>query len=70
MDWHVDDEAGHFRIADNGDGFDESTGVRETAFGLVGMRERAEVIDAQLIVTSAPGAGTTIDVIVPREEAA
>jgi signal transduction histidine kinase len=70
VDWTVDKEAGRFRIADNGDGFDHATGVRETAFGLVGMRERAEVIDAQLIVTSAPGAGTTIDVIVPREEAA
>jgi signal transduction histidine kinase len=68
VDWTVDDAAGHFRISDDGDGFDHATGVRETAFGLVGMRERAEVIDARLIVTSAPGAGTTIDVVVPREE--
>ena len=66
--WDVDARQGHLRVVDNGDGFDESQGVRETAFGLVGMRERAEVIDAELVVTSSPGAGTAIDVIVPREE--
>ncbi len=66
--WEVGDRQARLRIRDDGDGFDESRGVRETAFGLVGMRERAEVIDAELVVTSSPGAGTTIDVIVPREE--
>jgi signal transduction histidine kinase len=66
--WTVGPRQGHLRIGDDGDGFDESRGVRETAFGLVGMRERAEVIDAELTVNSSPGAGTTIDVIVPREE--
>ena len=65
--WDVDARQGHLRVADDGDGFDESRGVRETAFGLVGMRERAEVIDAELVVNSSPGAGTTVDVIVPRE---
>ena len=68
VEWYVDETEGRFRIRDNGDGFDQAKGVRETAFGLVGMRERAEVIDAQLVVTSSPGAGTTIDVIVPRED--
>ncbi len=66
--WSVGDRQARLRGRDDGDGFDESRGVRETAFGLVGMRERAEVIDAELVVTSSPGAGTTIDVIVPREE--
>ncbi len=68
IDWEVRAHDAHLRVGDNGDGFDESRGVRETAFGLVGMRERAEVIDAELTVTSSPGEGTTIDVIVPREE--
>ena len=67
IDGEVGLHQGHLRVADDGDGFDESRGVRETAFGLVGMRERAEVIDAELVVNSSPGAGTTIDVIVPRE---
>lgn len=66
--WQVGDRVGRLTISDDGDGFDESRGVRETAFGLVGMRERAEVIDAELQVTSSPGTGTTIDVTVPREE--
>lgn len=68
VSWRVTATEGRLRLSDDGDGFDESRGVRETAFGLVGMRERAEVIDAQLVVTSSPGAGTTIDVIVPRED--
>lgn len=68
VDWEVGLRDARLRIADDGDGFDESHGVRETAFGLVGMRERAEVIDAELVVSSSPGAGTTIDVVVPREE--
>ena len=68
IDWEIDAHQAHLRVCDNGDGFDESRGVRDTAFGLVGMRERAEVIDAELTVTSSPGAGTTIDVTVPRED--
>ncbi len=66
--WLVGAREGRLTVRDNGDGFDETRGVRETAFGLVGMRERAEVIDAELVVSSSPGAGTSIDVIVPREE--
>lgn len=66
--WNVDEAGGRLRIKDDGTGFDSSSGIRETAFGLVGMRERAEVIGAQLNVTSAPGGGTTIDVVVPRED--
>jgi signal transduction histidine kinase len=34
-------------------------------FGLLGMRERAEQIRAQLKIWSKPGAGTEIDVQVP-----
>ena len=34
-------------------------------FGLHGMRERAEVIGAQLTIRSEPGQGTTITLVVP-----
>ncbi len=68
IEWAVGTLRGQLRVHDNGDGFDESRGVRETAFGLVGMRERAEVIDAELAITSSPGTGTTIEVVVPRED--
>jgi signal transduction histidine kinase len=54
-------------VRDNGAGIDAD--VVETGkpdhFGLQGMRERAERIDARLTVTSAPGAGTTIHLVVP-----
>jgi signal transduction histidine kinase len=35
-------------------------------FGLVGMRERAARLGARLAITSAPGAGTTVVVVLPR----
>jgi PAS domain S-box-containing protein len=51
-------------IEDHGVGFDPS----ETAgagFGLVGMRERASLVGADLQIESAPGRGTTVFVRVP-----
>jgi signal transduction histidine kinase len=50
-------------IADDGRGFEAAKGVRDSAYGLVGMRERADVIGARLTIDSAPGAGTTVRVI-------
>lgn len=54
-------------IEDNGRGF----GVAEVAsrqsknLGLISMRERAELIDAQMDITSSPGKGTKISLVVP-----
>ncbi|MFM8972776.1 MAG: hypothetical protein ACKOOG_09100, partial [Actinomycetota bacterium] len=36
-------------------------------YGIIGMRERAEAIGAQLAVVSRPGAGTTVRVEIPGE---
>lgn len=48
-------------VADDGVGFDVVRAAREPkSFGLVTMRERAEVIDANFEVRSSPGAGTSI----------
>lgn len=47
-------------IADDGQGFEIARGVRDSAYGLVGMRERADVIGAQLTIQSRPGSGTTV----------
>ncbi|HEX7360646.1 MAG TPA: two-component regulator propeller domain-containing protein [Bryobacteraceae bacterium] len=49
-------------IADDGRGFAGNDSVPDGHFGLQGMRERAEQIDAELLVTSAPGEGTHISV--------
>jgi signal transduction histidine kinase len=51
-------------IEDDGEGFDpqspDSGGV-----GLLGMRERVELLDGRITVESASGAGTTLAVEVP-----
>ncbi len=51
-------------VVDDGDGFDPE-GAAEGRFGLVSMRERAERLGGRLTVRSAPGAGTTIEVVLP-----
>jgi signal transduction histidine kinase len=53
------------RITDDGVGF-EPAAVKHTlagGFGLVSMRERAAALGAVLTIKSAPGAGTTIEVV-------
>src|SRR5919106_5504037 len=54
-------------IRDEGGGFDpEARAIRERRLGLTSMRERAEGLGGSFEVTSAPGAGTTVRVEVPR----
>ena len=50
-------------ISDEGDGFDTSKATR--GFGLVGMRERVELVGGTLEVQSEPGAGTRITATLP-----
>jgi signal transduction histidine kinase len=61
--WNVDGANFELTIADDGRGFETARGVRDSAYGLVGMRERADVVGAHLIIDSRPGAGTTIRVV-------
>lgn len=58
-------------IRDNGLGIDSAILERGRSghFGLSGMRERAERIDAKLNMSSAPNAGTEIEVFVPGSTA-
>jgi signal transduction histidine kinase len=51
------------RIFDDGKGFDPE--ARTDGFGLIGMRERAELAGGTLELRSAPGAGTTIVAAIP-----
>jgi signal transduction histidine kinase len=48
------------RVIDDGSGFD--TTARPPGFGLGGMRERAELVGAELSVRSDPGSGTEVAV--------
>jgi signal transduction histidine kinase len=56
-------------IEDDGQGFDPSTlpppAARERGLGLLGMRERVELLGGTLVLDSAPGRGARIAVSVP-----
>ncbi len=55
------------RIADNGKGFDMDTANANVkgSFGMINMRERAELLDGTLTLKTGRGKGTTIDVVIP-----
>jgi two-component system sensor histidine kinase DegS len=57
VEWRKD--AVNILVRDNGTGFDQSL-VRDSSFGLLGMRERIDLLKGEMIVTSSPGNGTTI----------
>ena len=61
-----DDEL-RLAIADDGCGFDPAARPTrpDAGFGLLSMGERAEGLGGALAVRSAPGAGTTIEVVLP-----
>ena len=50
-------------LRDDGAGFDPS--LRTAGFGLVGMRERAELLGGTLRIDSTPGEGTTVRARIP-----
>jgi signal transduction histidine kinase len=56
-------------VRDNGCGFDAKVvrAGRDPYWGLLGMRERAESMGAQLQIWSRPGAGTEVEVSVPGD---
>jgi signal transduction histidine kinase len=49
-------------VIDNGSGF-EPQAVTRSGFGIIGMRERARSIGAELLIDSEPGRGTTVRVV-------
>jgi signal transduction histidine kinase len=53
-------------IVDDGRGFDTAQETRRDSFGLTSMRERAEGAEGELRVRSTPGAGTTVEVVLPN----
>jgi two-component system, NarL family, sensor histidine kinase DevS len=53
------------KVRDDGDGFDPE--ARTGGFGLLGMRERVELLEGSLQIESSPSKGTTITVTVPVE---
>lgn len=54
-----------FEVRDNGKGFDTEEAKARKSLGLVGMQERALVLNGELKVESIPGAGTTMTLRIP-----
>lgn len=54
-------------VKDQGVGFDTKY-VKENSFGLIGMRERVDILKGKMSVDSAPGKGTTIMIKIPLQE--
>ena len=50
-------------IRDDGSGFETSR--PGAGFGLVGMRERVELVDGRLVIDSTPGRGTVVRAEIP-----
>ncbi len=63
VSWSIEGGRGVLVVSDDGRGFTPDKGIRGTAYGLVGMRERAATVGAILQVTSEPGQGTAITVL-------
>ena len=53
-------------VTDNGIGFVHDAG-RLGHMGLVGMRERAQILGGKFSINTAPGTGTVIEVFIPAE---
>lgn len=51
-------------IKDNGQGFHQSE-VKDKSFGLIGMRERIDLLKGDMTITSTPGNGTMIQFRIP-----
>jgi len=54
-------------VADRGRGFARATGRQTGGIGLIGIRERAQLVGGQATIQSRPGEGTTVTVQVPAE---
>jgi PAS domain S-box-containing protein len=57
------------KISDNGKGMAMAAGTHENSLGLVGMRERAFMLGGSLKVHSRPGAGTSVELRIPKTAA-
>lgn len=61
----VSDGNVRIEVRDDGRGFDPNAERTRPSRGLVGMRERAELLGGRLDLDSAPGEGTTVRAVVP-----
>ena len=55
-------------VQDNGCGFLTTAARKPQSLGLMGMRERAELLEGRAFIRSAPGQGTRIEVSIPLQQ--
>ncbi|HEY2035563.1 MAG TPA: sensor histidine kinase [Steroidobacteraceae bacterium] len=56
-----------FTLSDDGCGFDAADPKFRWSHGIMGMRQRVRALGGQFEIESAPGAGTTLRVTIPRD---
>jgi PAS domain S-box-containing protein len=54
-----------FQVHDNGKGFDPEEAKARKSLGLIGMQERALILNGRLTIEGVPGAGTTMTLRIP-----
>ena len=64
---HLERDAIHLTIKDDGVGFNGNANpaARKNSFGLIGMQERALILNGCAKIESRPGHGTVVDVSIP-----
>jgi len=59
-----------FRVHDNGKGFDPAEAKAKKSLGLVGMQERAHLLNGEVSIEGIPGSGTTMVLRIPLSPSA
>ncbi|MFT3825857.1 MAG: sensor histidine kinase [Chitinophagaceae bacterium] len=57
-------------VADNGKGFDNTgteSSIKKTGIGLSNLHNRSRLVGAEVTITSTPGAGTTVTILLPAK---
>jgi len=60
-----DPEEVRIAVEDNGRGFDVYQAKRQQSWGLIGMEERATLLDGKFYLHSGPGNGTMVEIVIP-----
>ena len=63
VDIDEDSTAVHVKIRDDGQGFDPN--AMTSGFGLMGMRERTQLLGGELLIEAAPGQGASVQASIP-----
>jgi two-component system NarL family sensor kinase len=68
IELHQTNDGVQLIVADNGRGFDvqlPDAGAHAHGFGLIGMQERARLLNGDMQISSCPGAGAQVEVTIP-----